>query len=158
MSEICNQSHKPETFTTIYHNPKESCSHQTYEPNLNLKSANKHSWYRDDISQICKNNTGVYRKTFFQNVFEIFTCSGFKRRPKHDVAFKFSLNETVFPWLYVEVLKNKTFSRLHFLLHWLKKLFISKRLLSYNKFSSGIVSSTWCCLQIFPWKHSFPVT
>ena len=36
--------------------------------------------------------TGQQKKTFFQNALEIYTYSGAEWCPKHDVAFRFSLN------------------------------------------------------------------
>ena len=39
------------------------------------------------------NNTGQQKKTFFfQNALEFYTYSGAEWCPKHDVAFRFSLN------------------------------------------------------------------
>ena len=42
---------------------------------------------------ILKNYTGQQKRTlFFQNTMEIYTCSEAEWCPKHDVAFRFSLN------------------------------------------------------------------
>ena len=42
------------------------------------------------------------KKTFFKTRSISFIYSGVEIFPKHDVTFRFSMNETVFPWLYVE--------------------------------------------------------
>ena len=50
------------------------------------------------------------KQSFFQNPPEFFfTYSGAERCPKHNAAFRFSLNQTVFPWLYAEISKSAKF-------------------------------------------------
>ena len=56
------------------------------------------------------NNTGQQKKYFFfQNALEIYKYSAAEWCPEHDVAFRFSPNQTVFPWLYVEISKIADF-------------------------------------------------
>ena len=58
----------------------------------------------------------------------MFTYSGAELCPKHYVAFRFSLNQTVYPALYVKVKKKNNFLWSDFLLHWQKNTLYQKGL------------------------------
>ena len=54
-------------------------------------------------------DTTVSKQCLFQNKFEIFTYTGVEWCRKHDFAFTFSLYQTVFQWLYLEILEIANF-------------------------------------------------
>ena len=68
------------------------------------------------------------KKDFFQNALEVYTYSGAEWCSKHDVAFRFSLNYTVFPWLYVETSKIADFRGNTFFFDWPKKILLIKKI------------------------------
>ena len=97
------------------------------------------------------------QQIFFLNEFEVFIHSGVEWCPKPDVAFRFSLNHTGLPWLNVDILKITKFSS-HFFHHTGQKNdFLSKKILNFYLFWSGLVSLTQCCHKNFPRPYIFPV-
>ena len=130
---------------------------------LALRVTFKQMWSAMDIVQrflqsiILQNLHWQTKEIFFPNVFEMFTYSEAYCRPKHKVAFRFSLNQTVLPWLYVE---NSIITKLAVTLFikLVRKYLISKRFRNFNILWIRSVSITQCYLQTFPRPYCFSVT